>query len=230
MIQGGQLALDLGHRPALGAEDFLVAPSNENAVALIDRWPRWDGAVVAIYGPAGCGKTHLAHVWQQASGARLCAASDLGGGLAENLGSGACIALEDAEHKLDEEALLHLYNAVREGDGHMLLTGRTPPARWDVGLPDLASRLRAVASSVEILPPDDALLAAVLVKMFDERQLRVGEEVVLYLLPRMVRSFAGARSCVEALDRRALSSVRAITVPFVRDALQAQLSFSHAKG
>src|SRR3546814_11282244 len=101
---------------------------------------------------------------------------------------------------------------VREAGGHLLLTGRTPPARWKIGLPDLASRLRA-APTVAVDGPDDALLSAVLVKLFADRQLRVGTDVVAFVVPRMERSFAAARRLVAALDAASLASRRPVTVP-----------------
>jgi len=213
------LPLALGHRAARGREDFLVAPSNHDAVHWIDRWPAWPRGILAVHGPAGCGKTHLAEVWRAASGARTIAAEGIGAVLqASDLPER--VVVEDGDGGVDEEALLHLYNSLVEIRGFLLLTGRTPPARWSIALPDLRSRLRAV-QSVEIGPPDDDLFGAVLVKLFDERQLRVGQEVVLYLLARLERSFAAARGCVAALDDYSLAAGRNITVPLVREALDA---------
>ncbi len=219
-----QLTLDLGHRPALDREDFLVAPSNQVAVAWIDRWPDWPGAALALYGPAGSGKTHLAQVWRGASGAAAIGPEELAAAAPPNLlGRGQALLIDGLESGLEggrvqEEALLHLYNLVLERGGHVLLTGRDAPARWPIGLPDLRSRLAAV-QVVELGAPDDALIEAVLVKLFADRQLRVGGDVVRYLLARMERSFATARTLVAALDRAALESRRGITVPLARKVL-----------
>ncbi len=202
MTRSEQLALDLGHRPALGREDFLVAPCNENAVAWIDRWPDWPGPALVIHGPAGCGKTHLARVWRQRSGA------------AENA------VIENADRPADDVALFHLYNRHAEEGGHLLLTARTPPARWPERLPDLISRL-AASPTVAIGAPDDTLIAQVVVKLFADRQLEAGAEVVSYLVTHMERSFAAARRLVAAADAAALAAKRPITVPLVRDVLTA---------
>ncbi len=214
-----QLPLALGHRTARGREDFLVAPSNQEAVHWIDRWPAWPRGVLAVHGPAGCGKTHLAEVWRAASGALHIAAEAIGAALQGGELPGR-VVVEDGDRGVDEEALLHLHNSIVERRGFLLLTGRAPPARWSVALPDLRSRLRAV-QSVGIGPPDDDLFGAVLIKLFGERQLRVGQEVVLYLLARLERSFAAARGCVAVLDDYSLAAGRNITVPLVREALDA---------
>jgi DnaA regulatory inactivator Hda len=222
-----QLPLELVPRPALGREDFLVAPSNQVAVAWIDRWPDWPGPALALYGPPGCGKTHLGQVWRAASGAveidagRLARAEP-----PELLGAARACVLDDAESLLgvagagaDVERLLHLFNSVVERGGQVLLTGRAAPARWPCALADLRSRL-AAATAVRMEPPDDALMAAVLVKLFADRQLPVGEELVRYLLARMERSFAAARALVAALDRASLADRRAVTIPLARRVLE----------
>ncbi|MFQ5772935.1 MAG: DNA replication protein [Kiloniellaceae bacterium] len=224
MSRAAQLPFDLEHRPALGREDFLVAPSNELAVAWIDRWPRWPGPALALYGPPGCGKTHLCRVWRAASGAAAIDAAALDAAEPpELLGPARACALDGVEaalagDPLRQRRLLHLYNMLAERGGHLLLAGRAPPARWSCSLPDLRSRLSA-ASAVALGAPDDALIEAVLIKLFADRQLRVGAEVVRFLLPRMERSFAAARDIVAAVDRASLAQRRDITVPLVRAVL-----------
>jgi DnaA regulatory inactivator Hda len=222
-----QLPLDLGLRPELGRDDFLLAPCNEMAVSWIDRWPDWPGVGMALHGPEGCGKTHLCHAWRALSGAVEITAPALSAGEPrELLGSARTVALEDADTalaagQLAEESLLHFYNLVAERGGHVLLTGRSPPARWPVELPDLRSRLRAV-TAVGMAPPDDALIEAVLVKLFADRQLRVDAGVVRFLVTRMERSFAAARNLVAAMDDAALADRREITVPLARRVLAEQ--------
>ncbi|MFQ5959140.1 MAG: DNA replication protein [Alphaproteobacteria bacterium] len=215
-----QLALEFSHREALDAEDFLVTQSNREAVLWLDRWPDWPAPALAIYGPPGCGKTHLAHVWQARSGARIVTAEALAGRApAEVLGDGHCAVIEGADAAaFDERALFHLYNVAGERGGHLLLTARTPPARWPLQLADLHSRLSA-APAVPVRAPDDALIGALLIKLFADRQLRVGDDVVTFLLARMERSFDAARRIVAVLDAAALAGGRNITVPLARDVL-----------
>lgn len=212
-----QLVLDLGHRSAHGVEDYLVAPCNQDAVAWLDRWPDWPGPALALHGPAACGKTHLAHIWMNRSGAQLLSAGELSElALDRVMAQGHNVIVDDAGSGIDERALLHLYNMIGEAGGNLLLAGRMPPSRWMVGLADLRSRLNA-APAVAIGRPDDALIGAVLVKLFGDRQLPVDGEVLAYVLARMERSFAAARSLVAALDRAALAAHRRITIPLARE-------------
>jgi chromosomal replication initiation ATPase DnaA len=221
-----QLPLELGHRPALAREDFLVAPSNEVAVAWIDRWPDWPAHALAIYGPAGCGKTHLCQVWRQCSGAIAIDAAMLRRDEPPvYLGDAAACVVEDVAGCLAGEPevarrLLHLYNMMRERGGYLLLSDREAPARWACPLPDLRSRLSAT-QAVALGEPDEGLIEVVLVKLFADCQLDVSAEVIRFLMPRIERSFAAARRVVAAIDRAALTAKRRqITVPMARTALQ----------
>jgi chromosomal replication initiation ATPase DnaA len=218
-----QLPLDLGHRPALGWDDFLVAPSNQAAVSWLDRWPRWPGHALSLFGPAGSGKTHLAHVFQARSQAIFIGPEELGGDRMRSLlGRSRAAIVDNAERVLlleRGEGLFHLYNLLAEQGGHLLLVSREPPARWGIALADLRSRLLA-APTAELAAPDDALLASVLIKLFADRQLSVSEDVIAYLLPRLERSFAAARGVVEALDREALAAHRRVTIHLARLVLE----------
>jgi chromosomal replication initiation ATPase DnaA len=213
-----QFTFEFPHRPAFGADDFLVAPGNAAATAFLDRWPDWPAAGVVLHGPPGCGKTHLAHVWQARSGAALCPAASLTGNAVPSLAASPAMVIDGAEQAA-ERPLLHLLNIVGERGGHILLTAPAPPSRWTTVLPDLRSRLIALPS-IAMLAPDDALIGAVLLKLFADRQLAVGEDVIVFLLHHMERSFAAARSVVAALDRAALVAQRGITVPLVRQVLK----------
>jgi chromosomal replication initiation ATPase DnaA len=213
-----QLSFEFPHRPAFGVDDFLVAPSNAAAVAWLDRWPDWPSAALALHGPPGCGKTHLAHVWQARSDALLCAGAALTASAVPELAAGPVVI--DGAEEAAARPLLHLVNLVAERGRHLLLTSPEPPARWQTALPDLRSRLVAMPE-VAVLAPDEALIGAVLLKLFADRQLAVGEDVVVFLLHRMERSFAAARRIVAALDAAALAAHRRITVKLARRVLDA---------
>jgi len=218
-----QFALDFDFRPAFSGEDFLVAPPNAEAVQWLDTWPGWPGPSLVIFGPEGSGKTHLAQVFRTISGAIMVGAADLRESQPPSyLGDAPAAVLENAEAVLGqglEEAVLHLYNHLTETGRHLMLTASQPPARWKIGLKDLSSRLNT-ATLAGIGAPDDALIAAVLVKQFADRQLKVDGEVITYMLARMERSFAAARHLVETIDALSLAERRNITVPLVRKVLK----------
>ncbi|MCA3556383.1 hypothetical protein [Aestuariivirga sp.] len=206
-----QLVLDLPLRTALGRDDFLVTPSNAAAVAMIDRYPDWPHHGVVLVGGSGSGKSHLLEVWRQASGARLVTAAQLHGETPDRLLARGALAIDNAPGAaLDERALFHLLNLARQAGGRVLIASELDPAQWAVKLPDLASRVRALAVA-RLDPPDDALLRGVLVKHFADRQIGVEEPVISYLMLRMPRSLDAARAVVAELDRLALAEKTAVT-------------------
>ena len=218
-----QLPFDFTHDPDYGADAFIEAPCNRAALAWIRRWPDWSAPGLAVHGPAGCGKTHLASIWQAMSGAVALSPTMLASDRVPSLLGDARAALIDTASapSLDadgERALVHLYNLLKERDGHLLLLARTPPARWSIALADLRSRVAALPA-VRIDAPDDELLQQLLVKLLADRQLDAAPEAIAFLLPRMPRSFAAARRLVAELDRRALASGRRITAVLARETL-----------
>ncbi len=209
-----QLALELPHRQALGRDDFLVTSSNAAAVALVDDWPNWPARTALIVGPPGSGKTHLVEVWRQKSNAARILSSDLTVETAPDLISTGAVAIEHTGAPYDERAFFHLLNLVKQQNGFCLIASGTRPEQWNIGIPDLLSRLRAVPV-LEILPPDDALLRGVLVKLFFDRQINADESIVSFMLTRMPRSLEAARLLVAEIDRRALEKQTEVTRPFV---------------
>jgi chromosomal replication initiation ATPase DnaA len=204
-----QLPFDLGHGIGYSRDDLVVSRSNAAAAALIDRWPDWPSSVVILAGPAGCGKTHLASIWCERTGALSIGGLEIGKALQGLAGRPALIDDIDAL-PIDLQGFFHLINAVRASNSHLLLTARRFPSAWGVNLPDLASRLKA-AATIEIHEPDDLLLAGVITKLFADRQVAVEPHVVQYLVRRIERSLATAMRVVERLDRAALEQKSRIT-------------------
>jgi chromosomal replication initiation ATPase DnaA len=217
-----QLALALDHPESFAREDFLSGPSNVAGIALVESWPDWPNRAMALVGPEGSGKSHLAALWASESGARFLAARALSASnLLGALATGALVIEDAAADAFDERAFFHLLNLAREEQAFVLVTARTPPTLWPLGIRDLASRLKAVPV-VTISAPDDALLRAVLVKLFADRQLAVDESLVSYVVTRIERSFSAARAVAARLDAEALRRkrplTRALAAEILRDA------------
>ena len=192
-----QLMLPFPHVPGFAAADFLIAPSNEAAMAWIGRVQDWPEHRLLLWGQTGCGKTHMLHLWADRIGGTLLPGPTLRG--IPTVPAGGGIAVDDADLAAEEEALLHLLNAAREAGRPVLMAARTPPARWAIQLPDLASRLRAV-TAIEIMPPEDSLLRALLARLLADRQLAVPAALQEWLLLRLPRTPAALREAVARLD------------------------------
>ena len=204
-----QLAFALPNAEALTREDFFVAPSNALALQTVEGWQDWPGRKLLLIGPEGAGKTHLAHVWAALSGAAIVTGADLTQTDVAAL-AGRPVLVDDADRIGPAEAqLFHLHNLATSGAA-LLLTARTPPRDWGLTLPDLISRMQATQIA-RLEAPDDALLSAVLVKLFADRQVTVPSNLISYLITRMPRSIGAARTLVADLDARALAAGRPIT-------------------
>ena len=218
-----QLTLAFEHRASLSGEDFLIAPCNREAVQWLDQWHDWPSPVLALYGPSGCGKTHLTRVFMaQANGTDITNDVQKDADPSQLLAPSGAYVIDDAEGLAAGESaenLLHFYNVAKEIGAKILITAEHPPARWVFSIPDLASRLKA-ATAVGIGAPDDALIGGLLAKLFADRQLKIDDDVLPYMLARMERSFDGARKLVGVIDDLALSKHRNITIPLVRQVFE----------
>jgi chromosomal replication initiation ATPase DnaA len=213
-----QLPLPFSHQPAYAAADFLEARSNEAALAWLDRTADWPDQRLVLWGEPGCGKTHLLRLWAGRHGAALMTGPSLHG--LPTLPASGGVGVDDAAGIADETALLHLLNAACEARLPVLLAARTPPARWPVRLPDLASRLRAI-TPVEILPPEESLLRGLLLRLLADRQLAVRPDLQEWLLVRLPRSPAALREAAARLDQAALATGGAVNWSIAREAVAA---------
>jgi chromosomal replication initiation ATPase DnaA len=206
-----QLAFSLPHAESFARDDFVVGPPNVTALSLIDRWPDWPDRIVALVGPESAGKSHLASIWAEKAGARFLSGRAIEmSDLPAAFSTGALVVEDIVPSQLDEPALFHLLNLAREERAYLLLTSRTAPAGWPIGLRDLMSRLRALPV-VTVAPPDDQLLRALMMKLAADRQIELDETLLNYLAHRVERSFRGIKAAIGELDREALRQHRPVS-------------------
>jgi chromosomal replication initiation ATPase DnaA len=221
-VQPRQLAFALPHAESLTRDNFLEGPANAAGLALVDSWPEWPNRIMLLIGPEGSGKSHLAAIWAEQAGARSISAHALTAAAVPGaLATGALVVEDLNASDVDERALFHLMNLAREDNAFVLITARVPPSASQIELRDLRSRLRAVPT-ISLLPPDDGLFRALIVKFCADRQMAIDESVVSYLATRIERSYAAARQAVELLDGEALRLgrpvTRALAAELLRDA------------
>jgi len=210
-VQPRQLAFALPHAESLTRDNFLEGPANAAGLALVDSWPEWPNRIMLLIGPEGAGKSHLAAIWAEQAGARSISAHALTAAAVPGaLATGALVVEDLNAPDFDERALFHLMNLAGEDGAFVLITARVPPSASQVELRDLRSRLRAVPT-ISLLPPDDGLFRALIVKFCADRQMAIDESVVSYLATRIERSYAAARQAVELLDGEALRLGRPVT-------------------
>jgi chromosomal replication initiation ATPase DnaA len=219
-VQPRQLAFALPHAESFTRDDFLEGPANAAGLALIDSWPDWPNRIMLLVGPEGSGKSHLAAIWAEQAGARAISAHALTATAVPGALATGALVLEDLNSSdADERALFHLLNLAREDGAFVLITARTAPAAFAIELRDLRSRLRALPT-VSLLPPDDHLFRALIVKFCADRQLAIDETVVNYLTNRIERSYAAVRRAVELLDAEALRLGRPVSRALAAEVLR----------
>lgn len=215
----GQLALPFGSRPALGREDFIVAPCNEQALRFIERWPDWPTRAAAIWGPRDSGKTHLARIFADLSGAHIVSASDLTG-LDPDTETAIAVELDETQADMERDRLL--FALFERPSGTLLLTGRTPPSEWPVALGDLKSRFDALLA-FEVWAPDDHLLSALIRKQFADRQLEVTDAIVRRLLTHVERTPQAIAAFISRIDEKALAEKRAVSERLVMELIDSEM-------
>jgi chromosomal replication initiation ATPase DnaA len=219
MRSSAQLPLPLPAHRSLSRADLIVASANERAVAFIESWPDWPARAAAIYGPPGCGKTHLVSVWRERSAACVTTAAEIDG---QDLRTHEALAIEDVDSSPTSPARdAGLFAALENGRSWILLTGRTPPSAWICQLPDLASRFSAL-TALPLWSPDEPMLAALARKLFSDRQLFVPDSVIEGMLRRLDRSPAAIREFVAELDAEALATAKPVSLSLVRSLVAAR--------
>ena len=214
-----QLPLKLDPAPRYARGDYLVTASNRSAFAFVDSWPQWPAHRLMIVGPIGAGKSHLAHIWADKSGADFIGAQTLTVERAVNPGQGQAFVLEDVHKTQDERALFHFLNTLAQRHAWLLLTAQDQPAHTKFKLPDLRSRLNGVPRC-RLQDPDEELLGGILAKLFVDRQVAPDPVIIDYLLKRIERTGVAAAAVVGAIDRLALSKREPINLSHARKALE----------
>ncbi len=223
-----QLPFNFAHQPFMSKEDFIVSPCNAEAFQMMEMWPDWPVFGLCIYGPEHCGKTHLANIFAQNVAIKTnfpypipyLDAADIDVDMAPKLFElNRCLVVENLCENINEEALFHLFNWYRDEGGFILFTSHMAPARLNIKLRDLSSRLRMLPA-IAIDEPDDELLSSLIIKLFNDRQILISPEVVNYILLNMHRSFDYAHKLVEEIDNISLSYKRAVSIPIVKEAIQ----------
>lgn len=216
-----QLRLEFRRQTLFRREDFIISPTNTPAVQALDAWPNWHAGCLALVGPAGSGKSHLARAWARRAHAVVLAA---GGDKPMDVGDmqdGRPLLIENADEGAPDELLFHLINRAGAEGCSLLLTARTPPSTWTAQLPDLRSRLNAL--TVALLPePDDEVLEGVLRKLFRDRNIRPSDELVSYLIKRIERSAPFARRIVDRLDELADAEQKPVSRALARQILESE--------
>ena len=217
-----QLALDITPEPVYTRDTFITGPCNHEALKWIEQWPDWPIRFVSVYGETGCGKTHLAHIWQENSQAQFITPEVIARfHPADLIKQSSAFILDIDEIPTEEDWLFHFYNRLKEANGYLMVCSQTPPGQWAVSLPDLRSRLRSIFC-LPVLRPDDRIMTEILTKLLREKGIAFKDDVIPYLVNRSERSFSGIYRLSQELDQYTLESKRPLTLHVAREVLEQQ--------
>ncbi len=225
--KSGQYLLKFAPNTYMSEEDFLVAACNETAYKTIKIWPYWQHFALNIFGPKSSGKSHLAQIWINRVQKSLPRPIQIPVVPASNINmkninkyanESPFLVIENMDGHINEEAFFHLYNHYNVPEKFILFTSEFPLSKLPLKLPDLRSRLNTVPTA-EILQPDDAMLTALIAKLFNDRQIIISQEILDYILKHTERSFDFIARLIEEIDDISWTYGRAVSIPIVRDAL-----------
>ncbi len=201
-------------------DKLVVAKANRDAAHLLTEWRAWPGGALALAGPKGAGKTHLALAWALEVGARQVAAQaspdDAAAIFRE---SGGRLFIDDADCERNEAMFWRVLDLARSEAGAVLLVGGAPPAQWRVALPDLRSRLAALPLA-RLGEPDEALMEVVLHRVCREQFIQLSDDAARYLARRLPRTFAAVYQMARALDAELVRGAKPVALAAAKRALE----------
>lgn len=201
-------------------DTLVVAEANRDAARLLTDWRAWPGNALALIGPPGSGKTHIALAWLLEAGARQLsplASPDEGARAFQD--AGGRLVLDDVDRARDEAMLWRVLDLAKREGGAMLLVGETGPATWPVAIPDLRSRLAALPVA-RLGEPDEALMDVVLRRICREQFIQLSDDAAKFLVRRLPRTFEAARQWAAALDEELERGARPVSLKLARKAYE----------
>ncbi|MFT3726465.1 MAG: hypothetical protein QM759_01370 [Terricaulis sp.] len=201
-------------------DTLVVTEANRDAARLVTDWRAWPGGALALVGPAGSGKTHLALAWVVEVGARqVSPAATPDDAAAIFRDAGGKLFIDDADAGADEAMLWRLLDLAKAEGGAVLLAASRAPSMWPASIPDLRSRLASLAVA-RLQEPDEALMEVVLRRICREQFIHLSDDAARYLARRLPRTFAAARQIAAELDANLVKGAKSVSRPVAQKALE----------
>jgi chromosomal replication initiation ATPase DnaA len=199
---------------------LVVSEANRDAANLLTGWRAWPNGALALTGPKGSGKTHLALAWALEAGARqITPSASPDDAAAIFRESGGRLFIDDADGERDDPMFWRILDLARTEGGAVLLVGADSPSNWPTPVPDLASRLKSLAVA-RLGEPDEALMEVVLRRVCREQFILLSDDAARYLARRLPRTFAAAHQMAAALDADLVKGAKPVALKAARLALE----------
>ena len=211
-----QKLLDFGISESFDENDYFVSKSNYFAKNIIETWPRWDKKIVNLAGDKHSGKTHLSKIFKLKSNALYLYASKINNHILKKIKLSNNIIIEDLNENFDEKLLYSILNLVEQDNKYLLISSKVPINLMKFSLPDLVSRLKNCIIA-KIDQPDDELIYAIILKSFSDRQIKLDNKVIDYIIKRISRSYSKMQEFIYKIDELSLKKKKSINFKIIKE-------------
>ena len=213
-----QLTFKFPFKATYNEKDFYVSSSNFDVYKLIESWPNWPSKAMNIFGPHGCGKTHLGNILLGKIKLLILDANDFNENILNYLDNKDCLLIDNFSNNIDEKFLYTILNQITQTDKHILINSIKPIKNMSINLKDLKSRLDSFTSLVINLPTDD-LLRVIITKSFSDKQIEVNIKLLEYILRNVDRSYEKIFKFVKDVDMASLTTGKSININLIKKVL-----------
>ena len=199
-------------------QDFYVSKNNFNAYKLIESWPRWPSRLINIFGPTGCGKTHLVNILQSKIHSIIISSNKISDEIFKIYKTKECLIIDDFENNFDEKILYSIINQAYQDNKYLIISSSISVKKFDIKLLDLKSRFSSFIDIGIDLPTDD-LIRVILTKNFSDKQIKVSQKNIEYILKNIERSYEKISTFSNSIDSLSLTKAQPIKLHLIKKVL-----------
>jgi len=213
-----QLILKFPSSKAYLKEDFYVSPGNQDAYDFINSWPKWIKRIVNIFGPSGSGKTHLASILKSKTTSLVIQSNEVNEKIISEFKTKEALIIENLNHKVNENILFSIWNLALQDNKYFLITSNESINTHKFKLPDLRSRVNSCLI-IGINLPSDELINVIIAKNFSDKQIKVEQKYIDYIIKRIDRSYEKISQFILILDKYSLKKGMPISLKLIKEVL-----------
>ena len=214
-----QLIFNFPFKKSYSSQDFYVAKNNFNAFKLIESWPKWTSRFVNIFGPKGCGKTHLANILMSKIQCILIPAKKIDEKILSEYKTKECLIIDDFKKNINEELLYSIINMAYQDNKYLIISSPISLKKFKIDLKDLNSRFTSFIDIGIDLPTDD-LLRVILTKHFSDKQIQISLKNIEYILKNIERSYEKVSLFADSIDNLSLTKAKPINLQLIKKVLE----------
>ena len=214
-----QLIFNFPFKRTYLSQDFYISKNNFNAFKLIESWPQWPSRFINIFGPKGCGKTHLANIISSKIRSIIISPKKVDENIINKFKTKECLIIDDFDNDIEENLLYSIINLAVQDNKYLIISSPISLKKFKINLKDLNSRFTSFIEVGIDLPTDD-LIKVILTKNFSDKQIKISKKNIDYILNNIERSYEKINLFTNAIDTLSLSKSKPINLKLIKDVLQ----------